>query len=65
MDPRIRFETKEESNARREREFIAMMPGERFALFLRDIELNPPDISETGEAKGNFIIRRAPHGVRN
>ena len=65
MDPRIRFETKEESNARREREFLALMPGERFALFLRDIELNPPDFSETGEAKGNFIIHRASDGVRS
>lgn len=65
MDPRIRFETKEESNARREREFLALSPAERFASFLRDIELNPPDVSETGEAKGNFIIRRASDAIRS
>jgi hypothetical protein len=55
-DPRIRFETKEESNARREREFIALTPWERLVQYLRDIERNPPPIEERGEAKGNFII---------
>ncbi len=55
-DPRIRFETKEESNARREREFMALTPWERLVQYLRDIERNPPAIEERGEAKGNFII---------
>ncbi|HMQ77833.1 MAG TPA: hypothetical protein PKE21_16175 [Flavobacteriales bacterium] len=56
--PEIRFETKEESNARREREFMALTPWERLVLFLRDIERNPPAEHERGEAKGNFIIRK-------
>jgi hypothetical protein len=65
IDPRIRFETKEESNARRRREFLALSAWERLAWLLRDIERNPPDLNERGEAKGNFIIRRRPHGIRN
>lgn len=57
----VRFETKEESNARREREFLTLTPWERRVSLLRDIELNPPDPSEQGEAKGNFIIQKRDH----
>ncbi len=60
----IRFETKEESNARREREFLALTPWERLKGYLRDIERNPPEEHERGEARGNFIIRKVEHAVR-
>lgn len=60
----IRFGTMEENNARREREFMSLSPGERFVLYLRDIERNPPSPEELGEAKGNFIIGPERHGVR-
>lgn len=63
-DPRIRFETKEESNARREHEFMALTPWERLVLYLRDIARNPPAQEERGEAKGNFIISKRTDGVR-
>lgn len=62
--PEIRFETKEESNVRREREFLALSPWERLKSFLRDIERNPPAEHERGEAKGNFIIRQRDHAVQ-
>ena len=60
----IRFETKEESNARREREFLALPPWERLKSYLRDIERDPPEMHERGEARGNFIIRKVEHAVR-
>lgn len=60
----IRFETKEESNARREREFLALTPWERLTNYLLDIERNPPEEHERGEARGNFIIRKVEHAVR-
>ncbi len=63
-DPRILFETKEESNARRQREFLALTPWERFVLYVRDIQRNPPVVDERGEAKGNFIIWKRTDGVR-
>jgi hypothetical protein len=62
--PEVRFETKEESNARREREFLALTAWERLVSYLRDIELNPPGREEQGEARGNFIIRKPDHAVR-
>jgi hypothetical protein len=65
IDPRIRFETKEESNARRQREFLALTPWERLVQYLRDIERNPPAMEERGEAKGNFIIWKRTDGIRS
>lgn len=56
--PEIRFETKEESNARREREFLAVSPSERLLCFLRDIALQADPNESPGERKGNFIIER-------
>ncbi|MCB9169958.1 MAG: hypothetical protein H6597_07225 [Flavobacteriales bacterium] len=38
MDRRIRFETKNESNARRMSAFLALSPAERFAWFLRSFD---------------------------
>ncbi len=56
-DDRIRFETKEESNARREREFLALTPGERFQWFLRSFdERHDPNAKE--RPTKNFVIRK-------
>ncbi|MBL0046295.1 MAG: hypothetical protein IPP33_18445 [Flavobacteriales bacterium] len=63
-DPRIHFETKEESNARRRREFLELTPWERMVYYLRDIQRNPPGHDERGEAKGNFIIWKRVDEVR-
>ena len=62
MDPRIRFESKEESNARRRAAFLALSPAERFAWFLRSFigrgERELPDHA------GNFIIKKRRDPVR-
>jgi hypothetical protein len=58
MDKRIRFETKEEANARREREFMALSPGERFQWFLRSFDGRVSHGLSANERKGNFIIRK-------
>ena len=56
-DDRIRFETKEESNARREREFLALTPAERFMWFLRSFdERYDPNAKE--RPTKNFVIRK-------
>lgn len=58
MHERIHFGTKDEHNARREREFLALTPHERFLWFLRsfDRRVDPP--APTPRATGNFVIRR-------
>ncbi|MBX2971838.1 MAG: hypothetical protein KF797_01945 [Flavobacteriales bacterium] len=58
MDKRIRFETKEEANARREREFMALTPGERFQWFLRSFDGRPAADPEIARRKGNFILTK-------
>ncbi len=64
MDTRIRFESKEESNARREREFLALSPHERVMWFLRSFN-GHSDISEEREDRSaNFIIRKRDDAVR-
>ncbi|HNR54532.1 MAG TPA: hypothetical protein PKJ19_05140 [Flavobacteriales bacterium] len=60
MDDRIRFETKEELNARREREFLAMTPSERLPCFLRSFNGRVQEDRPTD----NFIIRKRDHGLR-
>jgi len=68
MDKRIRFETKEEANARREREFLELTPHERFMWFLRSFDRPGFTARNKPEDKGNFVIRkksptsRAPAG---
>ncbi len=62
MDPRIRFETKEESNARREREFMALTPSERFMWFLRSFP--PIDPSAPERPTKNYVIRKKRDVVR-
>lgn len=57
-DPRILFGSKDESNARRRKQFLALSPWERLVFYLRDIERNPPASEDRGEARGNFIIRK-------
>jgi hypothetical protein len=57
IDDRIRFGTKEESNARREREFMALTPLERFLWFLRSFdERYDPQAKERPTM--NFVIRK-------
>ncbi|MBK9764248.1 MAG: hypothetical protein IPO87_13070 [Flavobacteriales bacterium] len=60
MDKRITFETKEESNARREREFLALTPSERFHWFLLSFQGR---VQEDRPTK-NFIIRKRVDGIR-
>jgi hypothetical protein len=59
----IRFETKEESNARRLAEFLALSPHERFMLFLKGFARAEGDAVIPLEKKDNFILER-PHGIR-
>lgn len=58
MDKRIRFETKEEANARREREFMALTPGERLEWFLRSFNGRGNEDPGRGRRKGNFVIEK-------
>ena len=60
-DDRIRFETKAESNARREREFLALTPGERFQWFLRSFDERYDPIAKERPTK-NFVIRKQKKG---
>ncbi|MBS1546376.1 MAG: hypothetical protein JST38_12285 [Bacteroidetes bacterium] len=64
MDKRIRFETKEEANARREREFLALTPHERFMWFLRSFDRPGFPARHKTEDKGNFVIRKKHDPVR-
>lgn len=59
MDQRIHFGTKEEHNARREREFLALSPAERFLWFLRSFD-GPRPARPTREKRvgENFILRK-------
>jgi hypothetical protein len=65
MDPKIRFETKEESNARREAAFLALPPAERLLWFLRSF--NGHQVGPTNQANdrsGHFIIQKRADAVR-
>ena len=64
MDKRISFGTKDETNAHREREFLALTPHERFLWFLRSFNGRPPTDDTVADAKGNFIIRKRSDGLR-
>lgn len=61
MDPRIRFETKAESNARREREFMALSPSERLPWFFEGFNGRQPVKGQATAQKGNFIIYKLNH----
>ena len=62
--PEIRFETKEESNARREQEFLALSPSERLLSFLRSFDLPHVVAGLMTENNDNFIIRRRNDALR-
>lgn len=64
MDDRIRFETKEESNARREREFMALTPSERLHWFLESFNGRLQVKDQLSKQKGNFIIHKQVDGLR-
>ena len=64
MDARIRFETKDESNARREQAFLALSPNERFEWFLRSFGRHRAGVEKEERSSDNFIIRKRDHGVR-
>ena len=54
------FGTKKENNSRREQEFLALSPSERFYQFLKSFDSDffskIVDPNELGENKGNFCI---------
>lgn len=54
----IRFETKEESNKRQEKEALKRTPDERFRFFLRLIAELSKFQSIPKEEKNNFILVR-------
>lgn len=64
MDKRIRFETKEEANTRREGEFMALTPAERFQRFLRSFEGRLPAEPSVAREKGNFIVEKRGDALR-
>ena len=62
-DPRIRFETKEQSNERRQREFMALTPNERFIWFLNSFysklpDPSGPDAEQVEKDERTFVIHR-------
>jgi len=64
MDKRIRFETKEESNARREREFLALSPHARFLWFLRSFDRPVGNGPRKQGPTTNFIVHKRHDPVR-
>lgn len=56
-DERIHFGTKPENNARREREFLALTPAERFLWFLRSFDKRH-DRNAKERPTRNFVIRK-------
>lgn len=64
MDGRIRFETKDEGNARREQAFLALSPAERFEWFLRSFVDRAVAIAKVRPATGNFIICKRSDALR-
>jgi hypothetical protein len=56
MDHRIRFETKEQSNVRRQQAFLDLSPSERFLWFLRSFDEETPRNPKA--ANNNFVIER-------
>lgn len=64
MDGRIRFETKEEGNARREQAFLALSPAERFEWFLRSFVDRAVATVKARPATDNFIIRKRGDALR-
>lgn len=61
----LHFETKEEANARREREFLALSPSERVQVFIRMVGANQLFKAENPQPKNpnNFHIYKKKDGV--
>lgn len=57
---RLIFDTKENNNTRREREFLALDPAERVAVFLRMVDQYAifPSSIPSGK-KDNFILEKS------
>jgi hypothetical protein len=56
---KLHFETKQEANARREKEFLALSPSERVQVFIRMVGSN--GLFKSGapqKNKGNFVIKK-------
>ncbi len=64
MDKRIHYGTKEENNARREREFLALTPHERFMWFLRSFDRPPGNAPRKTGNSSNFIVRKRHDALR-
>ncbi|MBL7952861.1 MAG: hypothetical protein JNM62_14220 [Flavobacteriales bacterium] len=64
MDKRIRYGTKEELNAQRERSFLALAPLERLLWFLASFDRRHATDPSAVEKKGNFILQKRRDGVR-
>lgn len=64
MDERIRFGTKDELNAERERAFLALEPSERLMWFLRSFSEQVVVDPMAVERKGNFILEKQRDGLR-
>jgi hypothetical protein len=62
MDHRIRFETKDQSNARRQQAFVDLSPSERFLWFLRSFMDGTHRAPKP--ANNNFIIHKRGHALR-
>ena len=64
MDERIRFGTKDELNAERERAFLALEPMERLKWFLDSFNGRTAVDPQAVEKKGNFILETRRDGLR-
>jgi hypothetical protein len=64
MDWRISFGAKEETNAQREREFLALTPAERLLWFLKSFEGRVNNDPSVVQNKGNFIVSRRKDALR-
>ncbi|MBP6699226.1 MAG: hypothetical protein KA175_16505 [Flavobacteriales bacterium] len=64
MDQRIRFESKEESNLRREQAFLALSPSERVEWFFHSFADQGKDPFEVRAEPDNFVVHKKTYAVR-
>jgi len=58
------FDTKENNNRRREKEFLALSPGKRVEVFLKMMtDLSVFSTQTKRPDKGNFIVEKRKDGV--
>lgn len=62
MDHRIRFETKDQGNARRQQAFLDLSPSERFLWFLRSFKDGAGRAAKP--TNNNFVIQKRGHALR-